>query len=113
MKTPSLETPVAALSGGNQQKIVLSRWLARELKVLIVDEPTRGVDVGAKAAIHALLDELAGRGMAILLISSELPELLNLATRILVMRDGRLVGELPRAEATQDRLLERMAGVSA
>lgn len=113
VKTPSLETPVAALSGGNQQKIVLSRWLARELKVLIVDEPTRGVDVGAKAAIHALLDELAGRGMAILLISSELPELLNLATRILVMRDGRLVGELPRAEATQDRLLERMAGVSA
>lgn len=111
VKTPSLETPVAALSGGNQQKVVLARWLARELKVLIVDEPTRGVDVGAKAAIHALLDELAGRGLAILLISSELPELLNLATRILVMREGRLVGELGREEATQERLLEWMAGV--
>lgn len=113
VKTPSLDAPVASLSGGNQQKIVLARWLARELKVLLVDEPTRGVDVGAKAAIHGLLDELAGRGLAILLISSELPELLHLSTRILIMRGGRLVGELSRAEATQERLLERMAGVTS
>ncbi len=111
VKTPSLETPVAGLSGGNQQKVALAKWLARNAKLLIVDEPTRGVDVGAKAAIHALIDELTGQGIAIMLISSELPELINLSSRILVMREGRLVGELKRAEASQDRLLRMMAGV--
>jgi ABC-type sugar transport system ATPase subunit len=111
VKTASIEAPVASLSGGNQQKVVLAKWLACPLKVLIVDEPTRGVDVGAKAAIHALIDELARAGLGILLISSELPELLNLSTRILVMRAGRLVGELPRAAATQENLLRLMAGV--
>jgi ABC-type sugar transport system ATPase subunit len=111
VKTPSLDTPVSALSGGNQQKVVLAKWLARKSHVLIVDEPTRGVDVGAKAAIHALLDGLAREGMGILLISSELPEVLNLSGRILVMREGRLVGELSRAEATQGALLGLMAGV--
>src|SRR5207253_9835646 len=88
VKAASLEAPVNSLSGGNQQKIVLAKWLARGGKLLIVDEPTRGVDVGAKAAIHALIDDLAHRGMAIMLISSELPELLNLSTRIIVMRGG-------------------------
>jgi ABC-type sugar transport system ATPase subunit len=111
VRTASIEAPVTSLSGGNQQKVVLAKWLACKLKVLIVDEPTRGVDVGAKAAIHALIDELARSGLGILLISSELPELLNLATRILVMRAGRLVGELPRAAATQESLLRLMAGV--
>jgi ABC-type sugar transport system ATPase subunit len=110
-KTPSLETPVAGLSGGNQQKIALAKWLGRNAKLLIVDEPTRGVDVGAKAAIHGLIDNLAGQGIAIILISSELPELLNLSTRILVMRQGKLVGELKREEVTQDRVLRLMAGV--
>jgi len=104
--------PAEALSGGNQQKIVLAKWLARRSKVLLVDEPTRGVDVGAKAAIHALIDRLAREGLAILLISSELPEVLNLSTRLLVMRAGRLVGNLARDEATQDRVLRRMAGVT-
>ncbi|MCD6303387.1 MAG: sugar ABC transporter ATP-binding protein, partial [Planctomycetes bacterium] len=89
------------------------KWLARNSKVLIVDEPTRGVDVGAKAAIHALLDELANAGLAVMLISSEMPEVLNLSTRILVMREGRIVGELPRAEATQERLMRLMAAVDA
>ena len=112
VKTPSLETPVSSLSGGNQQKVVIAKWLARQLKVLIVDEPTRGVDVGAKAEIHALLDELARRGCAVVLISSELPEVLNLATRILVMRAGRLVGEVPRRAATPDNLLRLMAGIA-
>jgi ABC-type sugar transport system ATPase subunit len=112
VKAPSIETPVMAMSGGNQQKVVLAKWLARESRVLIVDEPTRGVDVGAKAAIHALLDQLARQGLGILLISSELPEVLNLSTRILVMREGRLVGELPRAQATQASLLALMAGVA-
>jgi ABC-type sugar transport system ATPase subunit len=112
VKTPSVDAPVSALSGGNQQKVVLAKWLARRSKVLIVDEPTRGVDVGAKAAIHALLDNLARQGLAILLISSELPEVLGLSNRILVMRGGRLVGELARAQATQGALLSLMAGVS-
>ena len=112
VRTPSLDTVVAGLSGGNQQKIVLARWLAAQATVLILDEPTRGVDVGAKAEIHALIGELASRGSAILLISSELPELLTLATRIVVLRAGRLVGELTRDEATQDRLLRLMAGIA-
>jgi len=111
VKTPSLATPVAGLSGGNQQKVVLAKWLARGAKLLIVDEPTRGVDVGAKAAIHEIIDDLARAGVAILLISSELPELLNLSTRILVMREGALVGQLSRSEATQDNVLRLMAGV--
>jgi len=111
VKTPSIETPVSALSGGNQQKVVIAKWLARKLKVLIVDEPTRGVDVGAKAEIHGLIDELARQGCAVLLISSELPEVLNLSTRILVMRDGRLVGEVQRNKANQETLLCMMAGI--
>jgi ABC-type sugar transport system ATPase subunit len=112
VKTPSLETPVAALSGGNQQKVALAKWLIRNCKLLIVDEPTRGVDIGAKAAIHQLLDDLARGGVGILLISSELPEVLNLSTRILVMREGRLVGEVARKDATQDTVLRLMAGVA-
>jgi ABC-type sugar transport system ATPase subunit len=102
---------VAGLSGGNQQKIVLAKWLAANSAVLILDEPTRGVDVGAKAEIHALIGELASQGTAILLISSELPEVLTLADRILVLREGRLVGEVDRANATQDLLLRMMAGL--
>ena len=111
VKTPSLDTPVASLSGGNQQKVVLAKWLGRDARLLIVDEPTRGVDVGAKAAIHGLIDELAQGGVGVLLISSELPELLNLSTRVLVMRQGRLVGEMPRDQLSQDRVLRMMAGV--
>ncbi|HUQ80408.1 MAG TPA: sugar ABC transporter ATP-binding protein [Gemmatimonadaceae bacterium] len=112
VRATALDTVVAGLSGGNQQKIVLARWLAAQANVLILDEPTRGVDVGAKAEIHALIGELAARGSAILLISSELPELLTLSTRILVLREGRLVGEVSRGQATQDRLLRLMAGLS-
>ena len=103
VKSPRLDTLVAALSGGNQQKIVLTKWLAARCPILILDEPTRGVDVGAKAEIHALIDELAAAGNAIILISSEMPEVLNLSTRILVFRAGRVVGELSRAEATRRR----------
>jgi len=113
VKAPSLETPIASLSGGNQQKIALAKWLARECGILIADEPTRGVDVGAKAEIHQLLDELACQGLALLLISSELPEVMNLSRRILVMRQGKIAGELPRAEFTQANLMRLMAGVEA
>jgi ABC-type sugar transport system ATPase subunit len=113
VKTPSLEAPIAGLSGGNQQKIALAKWLAREGAILIVDEPTRGVDVGAKAEIHHLLDELACQGLAVLAISSELPEVMNLSRRILVMRQGRVAGELARADFSQPALMRLMAGLEA
>ena len=113
VRTRDPDMPVAGLSGGNQQKVVLARWLAANTNVLILDEPTRGVDVGAKAEIHALINELAAQGAAVVLISSELPELLSLSTRILVLREGRLVGEVPGHTATQDALLRLMAGLAA
>lgn len=100
------------LSGGNQQKLVLAKWLACQCRILILDEPTRGVDVGAKAEIHRLIDELAAAGQAIVMISSELPEVLNLSTRILVMRHGRVAGVLKRSDATQERVMSLMAGQS-
>jgi ABC-type sugar transport system ATPase subunit len=99
---------VGKLSGGNQQKVVLGKWLATKPRVLIMDEPTRGVDVGAKAEIHRLMCELAGQGLAILMISSELPEVLGMSDRVLVMRGGRLVAELARSEATQERVAGAM-----
>ena len=102
---------MAGLSGGNQQKIALAKWLARGGEVLVVDEPTRGVDVGAKAEIHGLLDELACQGMAILLISSELPELMNLSRRIIALREGRMTGELARDQFSQPNLMRLMAGM--
>lgn len=111
LKAPSLETIIAGLSGGNQQKVALAKWLARECDVLIVDEPTRGVDVGAKAEIHALLDELACNGLAILVISSELPEVINLSRRILVLREGKVMGELQRDQFSQPALMRLMAGL--
>jgi ABC-type sugar transport system ATPase subunit len=112
IRTSSLDAVVAGLSGGNQQKVVLAKWLAAHPSILILDEPTRGVDVGAKAEIHALIGELAKNGTAILVISSELPEVLTLSDRILVLREGRLVGELSRSEANQERLLRLMAGLA-
>lgn len=113
VRAASPEVDVAGLSGGNQQKIALAKWLARNCRVLILDEPTRGVDVGAKAEIHALIDQLAEQGKAVLLISSELPEVLNLSTRVLVLAGGRIVGELPRERATQDAVMRLMANVKA
>jgi ribose transport system ATP-binding protein len=101
----------SSLSGGNQQKLVLAKWLAAGSRLLVLDEPTRGVDVGAKAELHAWIDRLASSGVGILLISSELPELLNLSTRILVLRNGRITGEVARGDADQDRLLRLMTGL--
>ena len=111
VKTPALDSPIAGLSGGNQQKIALAKWLARQCDVLIVDEPTRGVDVGAKAEIHQLLDELACQGIGLLVISSELPEVMNLSRRIMVLREGKVAGELDRKDFSQPNLLRLMAGV--
>ena len=105
IKTPTAEQLVGLLSGGNQQKVVLAKWLATQPKILIVDEPTRGVDVGTKAEIYSLMRELAAEGLAILVISSDLPEILTISHRILVMREGRLVGELSHAEATEERIM--------
>ena len=113
VKSPSMEAPVSGLSGGNQQKVALAKWLARECPILMVDEPTRGVDVGAKAEIHRLLEELASGGTAILLISSELPELMRLSDRVVVLRQGRQVGELDREQFSQAALLRLMAGVGS
>ena len=107
------EALAAGLSGGNQQKLVLAKWLAARCSILMLDEPTRGVDVGAKAEIHALVDELAAQGSGVILISSELPEILNLSTRVIVLRQGRVAGELPRENATPEAVMRLMAGVAA
>jgi rhamnose transport system ATP-binding protein len=110
LKYARLSDAVTKLSGGNQQKVVLAKWLATEPAVLIVDEPTRGIDVGTKAEVHRLLSELAGRGLAVLMISSDLPEVLGMADRVLVMREGRLVAEIPRAEATEESIMSAATG---
>jgi len=110
IKTPSLNQTVNNLSGGNQQKVLVARWLLTEPEILIVDEPTRGIDVGAKAEIHRILCSLAKEGKAIIMISSELPEIIGMSDRVLVMHEGRLTGELDRNEATQTRIMEYATG---
>ncbi len=110
IKTPAIFAPVATLSGGNQQKVALSRWLVTKPSVLILDEPTQGIDVGAKSEIHALMTELAGQGVAIIMISSELPEILGMSDRVAVMYGGTIVATLDRAEATQQQILALALG---
>jgi ABC-type sugar transport system ATPase subunit len=109
VKAPSLDAVTAGLSGGNQQKVAIAKWLARNCELLMVDEPTRGVDVGAKAEIYELLDEIACQGVALLMISSELPELLSLSRRIITMREGFVTGELSHDQFSQEALLHLMA----
>jgi len=106
IRTPSVAQPVRLLSGGNQQKIVIAKWLLRDCDILFFDEPTRGIDVGAKSEIYKLLDALAADGKAIVMISSELPEVLRMSHRILVMCEGRVTGELSAAEATQEKIMQ-------
>lgn len=110
IRTPSVEEQVARLSGGNQQKVMLSKWLNTRPRLLILDEPTRGIDVGAKADVHHMVNELAAQGMAVILISSDLPEVLAMSDRILVMREGRQMGIFARSEATQERILAAAMG---
>ena len=105
IKTPSPGQPIVYLSGGNQQKVILARWLSEEVKILMVDEPTRGIDVGAKSEIYSILYELAGKGVAVVVVSSELPEVMGICDRIIVMRQRRFVAELPREEATAEKIL--------
>ena len=110
IKTATLGTAAENLSGGNQQKIVLAKWLLGELKVLILDEPTRGIDVGSKSEIHKLMTQFARQGLAIIMISSELPEVLGMSDRILVMHEGTMTGEVSRLEATQERIMTLATG---
>jgi len=110
IRTPHAEQVVGALSGGNQQKVVIGKWLATKPKILILDEPTRGVDIGAKKEIYDLMNQLAKEGVAILMISSELPEVLGMSDRIIVMHEGRVTAELSREEATQERIMHAATG---
>ena len=106
IKTPSIEQQALYLSGGNQQKVVIAKWVARKPRILIVDEPTRGIDIGAKAEVHALLARLAQEGVAVIVISSDLPEILAVSDRIIVIKDGRIGGEIAGADASQERVME-------
>ena len=110
IRTPHLAQKAMFLSGGNQQKVVLAKWLAAHPKVLILDEPTRGIDVGAKAEVHAIMSELARQGLGIIMISSEMPEILGMSDRIVVMHEGQIAGVLDRAEATQERIMAYASG---
>ncbi len=109
VKTPDLFEPVQHLSGGNQQKVLVGRWLLTAPRILILDEPTRGVDVGAKAEIHRLISTLAAAGAAVIMISSEMPEILGMSDRVMVMRQGRVAGILTRSEANQVDLMRLAA----
>jgi len=110
IKTPSIFSQVSTLSGGNQQKVALSRWLATKPSILILDEPSQGIDVGAKAEIHSLIGDLASAGMAILMISSDLPEVLGMSNRIAVMHAGRIAGIVDGAGATQQQIIALALG---
>ena len=105
VKTSALDMTAATMSGGNQQKVVIAKWLATDPRLLIIDEPTRGIDVGTKAEVHRLLSELAGQGLAILMISSELPEVLGMADRVLVVCEGRITADIARDEATPENVM--------
>ena len=106
VRTPSIEQQVGHLSGGNQQKVVLAKWLATEPKVLLLDEPTRGIDINAKREIFTLIDELARSGLGVVMVSSELPEILGLADRIMVLCEGRQTAEFERGEATEEMIVK-------
>jgi rhamnose transport system ATP-binding protein len=110
VRMTDIEQLVSALSGGNQQKVVIAKWLATQPRVLILDEPTRGIDIGAKVEVHRIIAELAASGLAIILISSDLPEVLAMSDRVLVMHEGRLTAELSRAEATEERVMFAATG---
>ena len=112
IKTPSSLVNCSTLSGGNQQKVLLAKWLATDPKILILDEPTRGIDVGAKAEIYAIINNLAKQGLAIILISSEMPEVMNMSDRMMIMREGHIMGELSHDEYDQERILKYAMGVS-
>ena len=108
-----MEEPVSTLSGGNQQKVALAKWLGSECKILIFDEPTRGVDVGAKVEIYKIMNRLAEEGAAIIMISSEMPEIIGMSDRVIVMREGRVTGELNKQELNEENLIKLSMGVKS
>jgi len=110
IKTPSIEQRVANLSGGNQQKVIIAKWVARQPRILIVDEPTRGIDVGAKEEVHALLNRLADQGVGILFISSDLPEVLAVCDRVIIVKNGQVSGTLMRTDASREQVMELATG---
>ena len=111
LRAASLDQDVGLLSGGNQQKVVIAKWLATQPRVIILDEPTKGIDIGSKAAVHEFMAELAAEGLAVIMVSSEIPEILGMSDRVIVMREGRMAGEFSRAEATPERLVRAAAGI--
>jgi ABC-type sugar transport system ATPase subunit len=110
IKTPSTRQLIGNLSGGNQQKVLIGKWLAAHPKILILDEPTRGIDVGAKAEIYQIMNSLAEQGVSIIMISSEMPELIGMADRIYVMYEGEITGEVDRKDFTQEKIMYHAAG---
>lgn len=110
LRAAALDQPVGELSGGNQQKVVIAKWLATKPKVIILDEPTKGIDVGSKAAVHEFMAELARQGLSVIMVSSEIPEILGMSDRVVVMREGRIVGEYPRKELSPEALVRAAAG---
>ena len=112
IKTPSVEQKTLFLSGGNQQKVVLAKWLTTKPKVLILDEPTRGIDVGAKSEIYNIINTLADNGVAVIIVSSELPEILGMCDRVAVMREGRIAGEISALNATQEQIMQLATGTA-
>ncbi len=111
LRAASLDQDVGTLSGGNQQKVVIAKWLATQPKVIILDEPTKGIDIGSKAAVHAFMSELAGQGLSVIMVSSEIPEIMGMADRVIVMREGRIAGRFERAELTAEKLVRAAAGI--
>ena len=112
VKTPSYEKIVNQLSGGNQQKVIIAKWLMMYPKVLILDEPTRGIDVGAKSEIYQIMNELTEQGVSIIMISSDMPELISMSDRVLVVRNGEITGELQKDEITEEEIIKRALGVN-
>ena len=111
LRAASLDTAVGTLSGGNQQKVVIAKWLATQPKVIILDEPTKGIDIGSKAAVHEFMAELAAQGLSVIMVSSEIPEVLGMSDRVIVMREGRIVAELAGEDMTPETLVRRAAGI--
>jgi rhamnose transport system ATP-binding protein len=111
LRAASLDQDVGTLSGGNQQKVVIAKWLATRPKVIILDEPTKGIDIGSKAAVHAFMSELAASGLSIIMVSSEIPEIMGMADRVIVMREGRIAGRFERADLTAEKLVRAAAGI--
>ncbi len=111
LRAASLDTPLASLSGGNQQKVVIAKWLATQPKVIILDEPTKGVDIGSKAAVHDFMAELAAQGLAVIMVSSEIPEILGMSDRVMVMREGRIAAELSHQQMSPETLVRHAAGI--